>query len=111
MPALHARRKRVAVVEAHAEQTRTARRARPERIARRVRVGDEDRELRVVDRVVELLLGPPGVERHRDRADREDGGEGDDPFGVVAHRDAHSVALLDAEVVHERVAEGVGFAP
>ena len=33
-----------------------------------------------------------------------------DPLGQVAHRDAHAVALLHAEVVHQRVAEGVHFA-
>ena len=53
--------------------------------------------------------GPPGVHRHRDRADREDGGEGDDPLRVVAHGDAHAVPGLDAVVVHQRVAQGVGL--
>ena len=56
-------------------------------------IGDQQRQAGVLDGVVELGLGPPGVERDRHGADRQDGGERDDPLGEVAHGDPHPVAL------------------
>lgn len=41
----------------------------------------------VVERVRELVLGPPGVERYGDQAGQLGGPEGDLPLGVVPHRD------------------------
>ncbi len=75
-----------------------------------LRVGDEQGEAGVLDRVVELGLGPPGVERHRHGADRQDGRERDDPLGEVAHGDADPVALRDPVGVHEGVGQGVHVA-
>ena len=70
-------------------------------------IGDQEREARIPDGVVDLGLGPPGVERDRHRPDREDGRERDDPFGEVPHGDAHPVPLADPEGVDQGVGQGV----
>ena len=65
-----------------------ARRGAP-RAARRARRRAISTELaRVRQPVLELCAGPPGVERHDDRADRRGRPERDRPLGIVAHRDA-----------------------
>jgi hypothetical protein len=109
VPVLHVRGERREFVKSHAEHRDVGAGAGTRPSLDALGVGDQDRELRVVDRVLELFLGPPGVERHGNGTDRENGGEGDDPFGVVAHGDPHPVAGLHAVSVNEGVTEGVGL--
>ncbi len=70
-----------------------------------VGVGDHDLRAGVVEREHHLVGLPPGVHRDGDRTHRGDRGEGSDPLRVVAHGDRHPVAVGDAEVVHEGVAD------
>ena len=72
-----------------------------------LRVGDQEGQPRVFDGVVDLRFGPPGIERHGDGADGQDGREGHHPLGEVAHGDADPVPLVDPEGVHEGVSQGI----
>jgi len=101
------RRQRRELVQAHAEHSNVGSLTRVGAAFDSLGVADEDRQLCVVDGVLQLLAGPPGVHRDRDRPDRKDRGERDDPLRIVAHGDADAVARFDAVVVNERVTEGV----
>ena len=73
---------------------------------------------RVRQRVGEFAAGQPGVQRHDDGADRHAGPEHHRPFGIVAHRQRHAIALADTEARRHGVGErgnpavvlGVGMA-
>ncbi len=70
-------------------------------------IGDEHGGARVAQPVLELVGGPPGVQRHRHRADGGDGGEARHPLGVVAHADGHAVTALHAVVLDQQMTGGV----
>ena len=59
-------------------------------------VGEEHDAARVAQAVRELGTGPPRVQRHRDRADRDRRPERERPLGVVPHRDRDAIAGLHA---------------
>ena len=62
-------------------------------------VDERDLRARVGEAIFQLAAGPPGVQRHDDRTDRSRREEDHRPFGQVAHRQRHAVALADAVVV------------
>ena len=60
-------------------------------------VDQQRRGLRILEREGDLRSGPPGVDRHADRADRLAGPEADHPFGIVAHADGDAVAFFHTD--------------
>ena len=68
-------------------------------------IGQQDLGATVGQRVGHFLGRPVRVHRHRHRPDRGDGCEGEDPLGVVAHRDRHPVAMLHTAAVHQHLAD------
>ena len=72
-------------------------------------VDDDDARARIADAVAQFVAGPPGVERHRDRADRDDREEDHRPFGQVARCEGDAVALADA-AIDERLCKRGGRA-
>ena len=65
-------------------------------------VGEEHGRFAIGDAEGEFVPVPERVDRDRDRAGVGRGEERDRPLGDVAHRDRDTVALPDAEVLHER---------
>ena len=68
-------------------------------------VDEEHRTARVTEAVLQLLGGPPRVDRDDDGAGQHRAPERDDPLGKVSRRDRHAVALDDPvgeEAVGER---------
>ena len=64
-------------------------------------IDDHPFRARVGEAVRHLLLGPPGVHRHRDPTRCGHGHEGDNPLRVVAHGDRNALALADTGFLHE----------
>ena len=87
------RRRRRHLAEPHADGAHApTRRRRRGSALDPLGVGDQHGGRGVAEGEVELVLGPPGVERHEHRADRQDGAGGHHPLGVVAHADGDAVA-------------------
>ncbi len=74
-------------------------------------VGEGDLGPAVLEAVLQLVGGPPGVEGHGHRPDGGDGLEGHDPLGVVAHGDGDPVAVAHAVAVVEQRTHGPDLGP
>ena len=70
-------------------------------------VGCQHGRIRVTQRELELLGRSPTVDQHRDRADVDRSGEGQDPVRAVAHRNGDPIAALDAHVALQKSSQCV----
>ena len=109
MPVLNPRGQRQKLIKANTQDSHTRALTDFVRSSYALGVGDQDTQPGVVHRVVQFLLGPPRVERHRNRANGGDGGERDNPLGQVAHGNSHAIALFNVVVMHQRVTQRVHF--
>ena len=62
-----------------------------------VGIGDQDMCATIRQSEGQFVALPPGVERHRDRAENRGGEQGDRPFGQIAHGNRHAVPLAHAQ--------------
>jgi hypothetical protein len=62
-----------------------------------VGIGDQDMCAAIRQSEGQFVALPPGVERHRDRAENRGGEQGHRPFGQVAHGNRHAVPLAHAQ--------------
>ena len=70
-------------------------------------VGGQHGRIRIAKRELELLCRSPTVDQHRDCADVDRGGEGQDPVRTVAHRNGDPFTGLDAHVVLEHGGQSI----
>ena len=71
-----------------------------------LRVRDHDPAAAVLDAVVQFLGGPPGIHRHRHRANRDNGDKRHHPLRVVAAGDGHPVPRAHSKLALQGGAQG-----
>ena len=86
---------------AHAHQRQAEPSGEGRDTLRPVGIHDNKARTRVLQAVLELLRGPPGVHRYRDPAGQQRADESEHPLGVVAHGDGYAVAGLQPVTVPE----------